>query len=84
MPTKFAFFPTRFPSSGIIGTFSTVFWIVFSEISKAYPIKPDEFESDAQLKRLSWTDLFVIGQAFQEQNAYDFCSLWLGEFNTNS
>lgn len=54
-----------------------------SEISKAYPIKPDEFESDAQLNRLSWTDLFVIGQAFQEQNAYDFCSLWLGKFMTS-
>ena len=65
------------------GHFRRFFEWVFSEISKAYPIKPDEFESDAQLNRLSWTDLFVIGQAFQEQNAYDFCSLWLGKFMTS-
>ena len=63
----------------LLGHFRQLLEYVFSEISKAYPIKPDEFESDAQLKRLSWTDLFVIGQAFQEQNAYDFCSLWAGK-----
>ena len=28
--------------------------------------------------------MFVIGQAFQEQDAYDFCSLWLGKFHQNS
>lgn len=80
LPTKI----TNFHDFQVLERFRQFFEYFFSEISKAYPIKPDEFESDAQLKRLSWTDLFVIGQAFQEQDAYDFCSLWLGKFHQNS
>ena len=80
LPTKI----TNFHNFQVLERFRQFFEYFFSEISKAYPIKPDEFESDAQLKRLSWTDLFVIGQAFQEQDAYDFCSLWLGKFHQNS